>query len=114
MLKEILGEIKKEDKMEVYAFAENKKTGTIHILKANQNLQGRISGKRVVFNHKSFNMEDLKNFLIIQDVDDLGNRIFWAPITDARLTAAQLANRDYNVCGNCVRELYKNEYPDMN
>lgn len=82
-------------------------------MKANQDLQGRISGKRLVFNHKSFNMEDLKNFLIIQDVDNEGNYIYWTQITDARFTAAQLANRGNNVCGNCVRELYKNEGEDI-
>jgi len=99
--------------MEVYAFAENKKTGTIHILKANQNLQGITSGKELVFNHKSFNFTDLKETPIIQGIDDEGNYIYWTQMVDARITAAQLANRDYNICGNCVRELYKNDNLDM-
>ncbi len=30
-----------------------------------------------------------------------------------RIKAAEKQNEGINVCGNCVRELYKNDYPDM-
>ena len=98
--------------MEVYAFVENKTTGTIHILKTEMDPNGYISQIKIdlVFDHKSFNKNDLDNNLIPYPYS---NFIIWGNISDAREAAKNFANQGHNVCGNCVRELYKNEYPDM-
>jgi hypothetical protein len=100
---------------EVYAFVENKKTNTIHILKTTQNVYGQIQEfkAKLIFDHKSFNIDDLENRLITQSQDNFGTPIYWTSIKNARLTATHLANMNYNVCANCVRELYKNDYPDL-
>ena len=98
--------------MEVYAFIENKKTGTIHILKTEQDPHGRIleTKARLVFDHTSFNIDDLSNELIPYPYYP---NFIWGNIFNARLVATNLANQGFNVCGNCVKELYKNNYPDL-
>ena len=102
----------KGEKMEVYAFIKNIKTKTIHILKTEREPNGYISQIKIdlVFDHKSFSKNDLDNNLITYPYN---NYITWINISDAREAAKFFANQGYNVCGNCVRELYKNNYPDM-
>jgi len=97
--------------MEVYAFVENKKTRTIHILKTEKDPFGNISQIKIdlVFDHKSFSKNDLDNYLIPYSYYN----IKWENIYEARLAATNLANQGFNVCGNCVRELYKNDYEDL-
>jgi len=92
--------------MEVYAFAENKKTGTIHILS---------KPGLLVYKHKTFDERNLSKFIPYHpDIPGvLENNNFWGNIKAAKLMAAYLTNIGKNVCGNCVRELYKNNYPDM-
>jgi len=101
--------------MEVYAFVENKKTGTIHILKTKQNPNGDISLIKInlVYNHKSFDKDDLSNEFIFYPFPYPNNGIIWNNIFAAREAAKFFANQGFNVCGNCVRELYKNNYPDL-
>jgi hypothetical protein len=107
---------KKEIEMEVYAFIENKKTGTIHILKTEQNPNGRIleAKARLVFNHKSFNIDDLSDELIpYSNYISMFYLVVWDNISNARKLAEIMANQGYNICANCVRELYKNNYQDI-
>lgn len=84
------------------------------------------------FNDSDFNnMEEVKNIYInrakIKDIDsdenesicnlitinDIGEEIidinYCKTRIDARNYAANKQNSGYNVCGNCVRRLYKNE-----
>ena len=98
--------------MEVYAFIENKKTKTIHILKTEMDPKGYISQIKIdlVFDHKSFSKNDLDNNPITYLYS---NSVIWGNISNAREVAKNFANYGYNICGNCVRELYKNNYPDM-
>ena len=92
--------------MEVYAFAKNIETRTIHIVK----YPGLL-----IYKHKTFNEGSLSKFIPYHpDISGvLENNNFWGNIKAARLMAAYLANIGKNVCGNCVRELYKNNYPDL-
>ncbi|AZV46882.1 hypothetical protein C3L23_06220 [Nautilia sp. PV-1] len=92
--------------MEVYAFAKNNETETVHILK---------HPGLLIYKHKTFDEGNLSKFIPYHpDIPGvLENNNFWGNIEATRLMAAYLANIGENVCGNCVRELYKNEYPDM-
>lgn len=93
--------------MEIYAFAENKETRTIHIIK---------HPGLLIYKHKTFDEENLSKFIPYHpDIPGvIDNNTNWGNIKAARIMATYLANQDYNVCGNCVRELYKNDYPDLN
>ena len=90
----------------IYAFTKNIETRTIHIIK----YPGIL-----IYKHNTFNEENLSKFIPYHpDIPGiLKNNKFWGDIKAARSMATYLANEGHNVCANCVRELYKNDYPDL-
>jgi hypothetical protein len=96
-----------------YKLVQHQNTKTFHIIKAPVfNNEVNINAIQLNFNHKTIDRNNLVsvNYFIPQ----LNFNIFnWENINIIREAAAILANQGYNVCANCVRELYKNDYPDL-
>ena len=103
--------------MEVYKLVKNKETGTFHIIKAPVNNFNQIIERsaNLIYGHSpekvnEFNLLDFNYY-----IQELGfNVLNYGNIEIIREATAILANKGYNICGNCVKELYKNNYPDMN
>ena len=102
--------------MEVYKLVNNKETGTFHIIKAPVNNFNQIIERNadLIYEHNpekvnKFNLLDFNYY-----IPELNfNVLYYGNIEIIREAAAILANKNYNICGNCVKELYKNNYPDL-
>jgi hypothetical protein len=119
MLKGIIKEIKdkKENKMNFnYKLVQNEKTNTLHIVKA-PILHNSINYNAIelIYKHnkEKVNSIDLRDFnFYIQELNFYTYNN-WMDINTIRLASAIIANSKHNVCANCVKELYINQYPDM-
>jgi len=105
-----------------YKLVQNKETGTFHIIKAPVNNFNNVieRNSELVYEHNpnkvnKFNLLDFSyNIHFFYYTQEINFNIFqWGNIQTIRIAAAILANEGYNVCGNCVRELYKNNYVDL-
>jgi len=119
MVKEILERMKNDKEIAMiftYKLVKNNETGTFHIIKAPVNNWNQVIERNaeLVYKHKpnilnKYNLNDINFYL-----QEINFNIFnWERIETIRLASAILANKGYNVCGNCVRELYKNEGEDI-
>jgi len=100
--------------MEVYKLVQNEETNTFHIIKTplNQNNFPIERMSKLVFDHANVDLYKLRDFNFYIPTLNF-NLLKWGDIQTIRIAAAILANEGYNVCGNCVRELYKNNYVDL-
>jgi len=78
-----------------YYLATYENTNTIHIAKIES------WRENILCNDKRIDSNNLKK--ISEDMNE----------NNIRCAAASYMNRGFNVCGNCVRELYKNEGEDI-
>ena len=113
MLKEILEETKNNNEEEInfeYKLVENRETDTFHIIKISL-IERNIE---LIYKHKSKRVNESMLFDFNYDIKELDfNILDWGDIETIRLASAKLVSSGFNVCGNCVRELYKNDYPDF-